>query len=416
MITKISRWLETDFHYVLKGSFWLTTARVVTSGSSFVLAIAFAHLLSKQDYGVYKYVLSMVAALSALSLTGLNTSIVQSVARGFEHIARTSLWTNIKWSIGMIVVTIGIAVYYATQGNFTLALSFATAALFAPILNGALLYRSYLNGKKSFKALAWHNSLSALIPAIIIILGLLVTANPWILILIYFVGNTATALIIYFYILRKYQPNNKIDENTNRYSQHLSGIYILDTIATNLDKVLLFQHLGGVSLAVYSFAIAIPEQLRALLGIIPTLAIPKLAEKSDKDIQRVIYRKITKLFLITIPIIIIYFFAAPLLYRLLFPQYLESIQYSRFFALIMLVEGGLAGAVFKAKMAIKEQYILNVSSNIIKIGLLWGLMLIYGIWGIIAARIISRFISFGLALFLLKRWREPSEPRPINTI
>lgn len=416
MITKISRWLETDFNYVLKGSFWLTIARTVSSGSSFVLAIAFAHFLSKQDYGVYKYVLSMVAALSALSLTGLNTSIIQSVARGFENIARISLWTNIKWSIGMILATAGVAIYYAIQGNSTLALSFAVAAVFAPILNGALLYRSYLNGKKSFKVLAWYNSLSALIPAVIIILGLLITTNPWVLILIYFVGNTITALIIHFYVLKKYRPNTKIDENTARYSQHLSGIYILDTIATNLDKVILFQHLGGVSLAVYSFATAIPEQIRSLLGIIPTLAIPKLAEKSDREIQRAIYRKIAKLFLITVPVIIIYFFAAPLLYRLLFPQYIEAVNYSRFFALIILVEGGLAGAVFKAKMAIKEQYILNISANLIKIVLLLVLMLLYGIWGIIAARIISRFISFSLAIFLLKRWREPTEQRIINTI
>jgi O-antigen/teichoic acid export membrane protein len=394
---------ETDLHYVVKGSFWIVSAQALASFTSFFLAIAFAHFLSKEDYGNYKYILSVAGLISAISLSGLSTSIVQSVARGFENIFNKSFWLNIKWSIGMILTAIGISGYYFVQKNYLLGSSMLVVALLAPIVNGSLLYRSFLNGKKEFRATSLYNSILTIVPALAVFGTMVYFPNPFWIVLVYFGSNALVAGFIHFYVRAKWKPNKQIDPESDTYSKHLSAINILDMIATNLDKVILFQHLGATSLAMYSFATAIPEQIRNLFKAIPTLAVPKLAEKTNEDIQKVIYKKIFKLFLITIPVIILYYFAAPFIYRLIFPQYIEAIVFSQVFAIILLMEGGLSGSVFEARMAIREQYILNVASNVVKIVLLYILMILYGIWGVIFARIISRFIGFGIALYLLRK-------------
>ncbi len=405
IITHSTRFFDTDMEYVFKGSFWLTLVRAVSALCSLFLAIAFAHFLSKENYGVYKYILSVAGLLSAFSLSGLSTAIVQSVARGFDGIFKQSLKINLTWSAGMIASALFLALYYAFKDNYILALGMLVVAIFAPILNGTLLYKSYLNGKKEFQATAWYGIVTTIIPSIVVLAGIIITSNPFYIIIFYFVSNTLVNYVIYLHVVDHYRPNSNLDPESLRYSKHLSIVNILDVLATNLDKVLLFQHLGASSLSVYSFAIALPEQLRNVMQTIPILAIPKLSEKTTEEIQHVIYKKIFKLSFITIPIIVIYFFAAPFLYKFLFPQYIESIPYSQFFAIILLVEGGLAGSVFKAQRALKEQYVLNVSNNIIQIILLFVLMILYGIWGIIIARILSRYISFIISFILLKKMK-----------
>ncbi|MDQ5883422.1 MAG: hypothetical protein QG654_335, partial [Patescibacteria group bacterium] len=56
-----------------------------------------------------------------------------------------------------------------------------------------------------------------------------------------------------------------------------------------------------------------------------------------------------KLFLITIPIVILYIFVAPFIYKVFFPSYIEVVSNSQVFALIMIFDGGITGTSLKAK-------------------------------------------------------------------
>src|SRR5450631_2149615 len=90
-------YIKTDMLYLATGGFWSTTAQIITSAGTFVFAIIVAHFLSKEVYGEYKYVLSVVALLSIFSLT-LGTAVFQSTARGFVGALREGFWQNIRWS------------------------------------------------------------------------------------------------------------------------------------------------------------------------------------------------------------------------------------------------------------------------------------------------------------------------------
>ena len=79
--------------------------------------------------------------------------------------------------------------------------------------------------------------------------------------------------------LNKFPPNQNHDPETISYGKHLSFTGIIGTVATYLDRLLIFHYLGAVEVAIYSIAIAPPEQIKNLFKNIPTLAMPKLAQK-----------------------------------------------------------------------------------------------------------------------------------------
>jgi len=401
LLRKSEKYTKTDMVYLAKGGSGLFLIKITTALAALGTAILFANFFPKEAYGNYKYVLSLAGILGAFSLSGITTAIIQAVARGKEGIYRKGFSLGIKWSLPVFIISAIGSIYYFTQNNTDLGLSLLLIAIFVPIKNGAILYRFFLIGKKDFGTLANYSFFYNFLPAFTVGLAILFTDSFVKILLTTFIIDTIISLFFYFRVLKKYNPNNIEDSKTYQYSKHMSIINILDVIATYIDKILIFQWMGATQLAVYTFATAIPEQIRSLMKMAATLATPKLATRELIEIKKVIFKKILYLVLISIPIIIAYVLIAPVIFKYLFPAYTESVLFSQVFIIIIVVEGGLAGSVFKAKMLVKESYISNIIGNILKLILLPFGILYYGLWGLIVARIISRFVSFLVALVLL---------------
>jgi O-antigen/teichoic acid export membrane protein len=400
-----SRAMRTDLRSLARAGSWMTISQAITSLIAFGLSILFARFFPKEEFGVYRYVLSVVGLASAFSLTGLSTAIVPTVASGNEGLFRRSFWLSVRWSIPAMLCSGTMSAYYFINGNQTLGWSLLIASVLQPMINAALLFRSYLNGKQYYKTLAVSNVIMVLIPALALGTVLFVSKDPIIMTLTYFLSTSIVAISVLGVIRHHYKPNTKELANDHVYSKHMSILNIIDVIATNIDRVLLFNLIGGTAVSVYTFAVAMPEQIRNLYKIIPLLAIPKFAQRSLIEIKSAIHQKIRSVLLLSTIITGVYIAAAPTLFRVLFPAYLESVHYSQLFVLILLAEGSLSNAVFKAHRAVREQYIVSISSNIIKILLLITCTFLWGIWGIIIARIISRYVGFLIALFLVTKLR-----------
>lgn len=392
-----------DTSYILKNGGWIFVAQLFTSLSAFILSILFSHLLPKEEFGVYKYILSMAGILGGLSLSGLHTTIIRSTARQKEGLFKKSLKISLRWGLLSTTCSLFISAYYFIQQNNILALSFLIVAFLQPLLNSLLLFRSFLNGKQEYKYLSLYNIILSVLATAFIGATIFFTKNPVLIILSYFVSNTIIAFVIFRTVQKKYKPNEEQEEGEITYSKHSSLINILDTVANNIDKVILFQVLGGTSVSIYTFALAFPEQIRNLYKIIPMIATPKFAKRPLEEIKKVFLKRTLRMFFASSVLILIYIYTAPKLYSIFFPQYSDSVIYSIVFSIVLLVEGGLSSAIFKAKQAIKEQYILSVGSNIIKILLLILSTLLWGLWGAIIARVVSRISGFFLSIYLTVR-------------
>jgi len=398
------KYTKTDMVYLVKGGFWFTLKQVVSTATSFLLAIAFANLLDSATYGNYNYIMSFRGILGILTLAGMNTATTQAVARGLEGSFYSGFKTRLKWGLSASLIALTIAIYYFLKKNYLLPVPFLILGLFLPVLQSSRIYEAFLAGKRLFNIQVKYISLSQIISTGIIALTLLFTKKLSWIIAIYFISNSFLNYFFYLKTKSKFTPNKKEDPKTISYAKHLTLMAIISSIANYLDRILLFTLIGSKQLAVYSFAIIVPDQIKSLIKQnVGGLAFPKLSIKPKKEIKTSIMGKFWKLLLFTGIITLVYILIAPLLYKILFPKYIESISYSQLYALTFItIPASLLTTIFRAQMMKKELYLLRIVP-LIQITLLLILTPTYGILGVIIGQIGTVIFHFILVFFLVNR-------------
>jgi len=398
------KYTKTDMVYLVKGGSWLTLGQMVSAICSFLLALAFANFLPKETYGIYKYVLSMASLLAISTLPGIDTAIIQAISRGYEGSLIKGLKTKICWGILGGLASLGLAGYYYFNGNTTLTISFLVIAAFLPLMDSFNIYRAVLSGRKLFNIQVKYSILIRFFSVAALIIALFLTKNLFLILFIYFLSYALFRFIFLIITLKKFSLNTKEDPRTISYGKHLTIMRIINTLANYLDKILIFHYLGAAQLAIYSFAIIPPEQLKSFLKNIRTLALPKLSVRPKAEIKATIFSKMFKFALFITVGTVIYIFLTPTFYRVLFPQYTESIFYSQIFSISLItVVVALPNVALQAKIAKKQLYQLNICTSFIRIGLLFLFIHLYGLLGIILARVIGRFINLTITCWLVKK-------------
>jgi len=403
----LQKYTKTDIKYLIKGGFWLTLGQVVFSGATFLLSIAFANLLDPFVYGNYKYILSLIGIMSVFSLPNLSkTLLTQAVARGFEGTIEKALKEKLKFGI---LGSLGLAIagaYYFLKGNNVLSLPLFLSAVFFPLMQSYTIYGELLGGRKLFNIQVKYTTLNRILSIFAVLLAVVVTRNLGWLIFAYLFANTLLNFSFYYFIKKKFTPNEKVDFKTISFGKHLSFIEVLNTFASRLDKILIFHCLGGVSLAVYSFALSPILQLISIFKNIPILAVPKLASKSIKEIDESIKKRLIQLSLIGIATGTIYFFTAPFIFKIFYPKYLNAIPYSQFASLLIFLNLPVLfiGSLLHAKISYfpKKWLYFNSFPPLLFMIALMILVKNYQIWGVILAKMIF-LMSFFILHFI--RWK-----------
>jgi len=319
LLIKSQKFTGTDNVYVATQGSYLTIGTIISTLASFLLAMAFARLLPKEIYGQYRYILSIMAVIGICALPGMQTAIIQAVARGFEDSFVRATKTRFKWGLLGSLISLGIAVYFLIIQNYYFAVSFLIAAIFFPVMESMGSYLSYLTGKKLFGIQVKYSILTQIIAAISIIVTLFLTKNLIVLVLIYFLSNTILRTYFLLRTLKKNPPNKKQDPKIIPFGKHLTLMNVVTTIAGQLDKMLLFNFLGPIQVAIYSFAELPVRQINSFLRNIRLLALPKLTNRTRKEIRKSLLKKIGKAVLLIIPIVVVYIIAAPYVYKIFFP-------------------------------------------------------------------------------------------------
>ncbi len=401
----LERYTKTDMVYLAKGGFWLGLGQVVSTGSAFLMSVAFANLLSPETYGIYKFVLSINSLILITTLTGMDSAVTQAVSRGYEGTIDPGFKAKMKWGVIGSIISFIIAVYYYTQGNVILAISFCVVSLFVPFTESTDIYNSLLWGKKLFNIQAKYNVINVLIILIVTTATLFFTHNLCWILIAYLLSLTIPNIFFLWKSKKTYQTNDNIDPEAIKYGKHLSGINIINLILTQLDKVLVFHYLGATNLAIYSLAIAPTDQLKGLLKNLNALAMPKFSKRTSQEIKSNIWNKTSALAFGTTLIVLLYIFFAPLLYRIFFPKYLSSIPYSQVMAVSVIfgVLAGLTYTILESQKATKELYKFNVFNNSISLISLFPLIYFYGMWGAVLSRLLTRIITYIYSIYLIKK-------------
>lgn len=407
LLRRSERFFKTDMVYLAKGGFWLTFVQVVGAASAFALSVVFARLFPKDTYGTYKYIIALSGIIGTLTLIGLGPAVAQSVARGYDGALKKGFTTILKWGSIIVVVSFIMAAYYLAHKNYLLAYSLLLIGITSPLIDAASFFGSYLTGKKDFKLLSLLNAAGSVFPALCLIATLFITTNLPIVITIYFLSVTAVTYTSYLYTTHRYKPEGIEDPEMLRYGKHLTFITILNTIADQADKVIVYHYVGAVELAVYTFATALPLQIKGVLKGISPLAFPKFAQRPLNEAKQHLAGKMLRLFLVIVVIVILYILAAPYLYKLFFPQYIDAITMSQAFSLSLLAYVSvIPTTVLQAKKALGSLYGSNLSIAVTKLLFLFVGVYYAGVWGVVYARIAYEYAALIIMLIYLKAAKE----------
>ncbi len=406
IIKKLNKILKTDVFYLIKQGGAVEISKIISLILSFLLSVVLANFLSQEDYGIYKYALSIFAYLSIPTLAyGMSSSLSRSIAQGKKPAILKYVTIQLKWSFLSFIASIGLSVYYLVQQNTTLSIVFLASSLLLPVMEIANIYTAIWQGRKDFISLSKINITSKLITTLALVLAAILSKSALLMILVYLIVFSSIRFYFFVYTLKKHKisiSETIQDKEGISYGKHLTFISILEIISSHIDKILTFHILGPAQLAVYAFAIAIPEQIKSMLNPLDTLAYPKFVERDEEEIKKSLPRKFIQLFALSIIIIALYWIVAPFIYKIFFPQYTQSIFYSQVFAISMInLTLFPSGTFLKAKKKIKKQYIAGIVNPIFNIAITTILIINYGIMGIVIARIITRISSSLLNTYLV---------------
>ncbi len=407
-LRRTERHTHTDMLYLVKNTSILSAAQLIQMFIGFALLFLFTNFVDPTVYGTYTYVLSFLPILSLTALPGIDIAFIQHVSVHPTSILSFIQKKKMEWSLLGMLGGLAIAVYYGISGNTTLMALFGVLAIFLPFYTSLPSYQRYFSGKKWFAKLAKTRTIISLSTLICIGIAILFT-NSAIFLLIAFLLSSLV-IDIYQHIQTKRLDAHQVEASLSEqkkvfgYGLKLTGTNILGVISEQIDKILIFQYVGATELAIYSVAMAPIEQSKVLFKHVSAIAFPKFASNSISTLKQTLFYKLILSFIFALVLLIIYVITAPTLFSWFFPAYIDSVPLSQILAIsILAFPLIIISTVFEAQKKIHTIYAFRIIGSLVQIGLLWFFATIYGMIGIVIARVLSRFFYLFFSIILLRR-------------
>ncbi|MEK7462355.1 MAG: oligosaccharide flippase family protein [Patescibacteria group bacterium] len=401
ILDKLTRLFRTDIRYIVRGGFWLTTSKVLSTLAFFISSVAFANLLPAETYGTFQYVLSIMSLLAIPTLYGIEASLTRSIARGNYGDIDLALRTRLKWGVIGGIGSLGVAIYYYYMGNTTLCLAFLIVAMFVPFMDSFHIYTSVLSGKKKFNLLARDEVATRMSVAFLLAGLVFFTDNVLYVLFAFFFSTTLLRFLFLRHVFRTEPRNELSDPKMITYGKHLTALGIFSRVSTQMDKILVFHYSGSAMLAAFFLSFAPMKSIQGIFNGLTVLAMPKFSNNSLAVLRKTLPHKLFRLYIIIIPIVVAYEFSAHFFFSLLFPLYPESIFMSQLiFLQLLFYPISLLGTSITAHEEKKKLYINSSVYSILRVALLLLLVPTYGAIGAVAAIMITLVTNNLLLIYL----------------
>ena len=108
--------------------------------------------------------------------------------------------------------------------------------------------------------------------------------------------------------------------------------------------------------------------------------------------------------LFSVVVTAVYIFAAPFVFQLLFPNYMDAVWYSQLYALCLLtIPAEPFQTYLSSKKLTQELYIIYLFYSFFQVGTMVIGVIYWGLVGLVVARIVTRFAMGGLGYVLYYR-------------
>ncbi len=393
-LIRLSGRMELDVRYFLKGGFWLSLPFITNNVLGLLRTVFFARFLDQAVYGQFGYVNSVVGILNILSLPGINTALVETVARGHPGALVDAAQARAKWGGLAALAVIAVSAYYLLQGEQGLAIGLTIAGAFIPLTSAVQVIQSYYNGRKRFDMVSLLQVGALVLNTGTLLLVLwLKEGLVWLI-----VANSGSQLLFYglFYLrAATHASEAPSDPEMVAYGRSLTWANSITTISLYADNVLLGIFSGFSNLAVFSVASFLPKSVKGLTKLIMPLTMPKIAENPNKPIYTQRTRKhLFHLLLANLGFVALAILAMPFVVVFLYSdRYTASVGYAQLLMLSLAVNGpsSFFTACLQARRQTKVLYRSSLIYAFLRIGALLILAPTLGVLGVVIAYIICRW-------------------------
>ena len=377
----------------------LFSVQVITVLLSLGSSIIWTRYFSKEVYGQYQLVLSILTMVGVTALTGMGQALQISSAKKYDGNFIPICFRKALFSIIGSLILLGFAYFYREQIEICYALCFL--ALVFPLVQFHSIFQPWLNGKKSFNLLVASQISFAIIP-LLSLLCLLALAKTDLLSIVFTTSILKILLICGFgiFVFKGLKNSNK-DSETITYGYHTTTAMLFGWMIAS-DKLFLENNGTMEDVAIYSVALLFPNQIKVFYGVINQMIIPQITEASSiREAWTYLKPRYPKIILLFSCIGFVGFFAFPFVIPFLFSEkYVEAVPYAKWLWLVLAVTAPATylGNILRAQKITSFVYFFDIF-NPIFLMVLFILLSSHGINGLIIAK--STYYILACIIFLL---------------
>jgi O-antigen/teichoic acid export membrane protein len=397
----------------------LILANVTVTALGLVRTPLITWTIPKEEVGMLGVVASWMPFLQILSLTGLDIASFHYTSKGKAWAFMVNISYRLRWSLLSMVGFFAGAFYWFIHAESDLAWLFIVAGITFPLSSGLSAVAGTIGALEQYQSLFWYRIWESLtdftgfIP--------LIFSIWWVNKIVTFYGTNQLATMVMmvgysvwlFKLLKKNPGNrlNKIDEEEMiKYGKSQTGINSISVINNRIDAILVSIFLPLNTMADYSIALLVYEQLRRLWNIYITIRYPKLVRISFKRLwqQFIVEGAVVFSGFVIVGFVIagLGFWLIPII---LPPSYATSLRYIFLLILAFIagVPAGISETFFRTQQDPQPQFFLRlvgVTASIIASVIL---LPMWGAVGVAAGRIFASMAQsiVGAVLFLQYRQR-----------
>lgn len=339
----------------IRGTTWTYIAFISSKLVVFITTVILARYLSKNDFGVVGYAITIIGFLDVVKDLGISASLIY---HRNEEVIPTAFWLSLSTNITIFLLTwVGAPLV----GSFfhdpraiwvtrILAMNFPLNALGST--HEALLVKQ-LDFRKKFIP----EFVKSIVKGVVAISMALMGFGPWSLIISQLIGTLVAVAILWKIV--SWRPSivfsGQIARSLLAFGLPLVGMNIVSAVALNIDYIFIGRYLGSESLGVYTLAFRIPElTILYFCGMVAQVIFPIFGKIRDdaEALKRGFLETARYVALVTVPIGLgMALLAEPFILALFGEKWLEAapvLQGISLYALFISL-GFNAGDVYKAQ-------------------------------------------------------------------
>ncbi|MBA7620749.1 hypothetical protein ES703_28104 [subsurface metagenome] len=400
-IRKMEGWLGIDLGYYLRGNAYLLTAQGTILLCGLASSTVLARLLSKETYGQYNYIFSIIGILALSALPGMGVAIMHAVANQYDQVLIKGIKTRIKWSFVGAMLCFLIGLYYYFSGDTLLGKIFMGVSFFFPFYTSFDSFYPFLNGRKRFDLSSRYRTAYWIGLTLAVILTVYLTRNLLCVVIVYLATATTLEAIFLFNTVRTGNLNQSEDKAAITHGKQLTGVQAIGIVALQFDKLIVGLALGFSQLAAYSIAVMIANLPTLLLTAVSTTIFPKIAVMDEGVAYAEVKERLPWLLIGVASICGIGALLAPYVIPWLYSnKYLGSVLYTQLLFIPVIIGAPamiLRRGALQPQRKVRKLFKLNMTVSLFELAMMVFFTLKFGILGIIIARALARALDSAYA-------------------